>query len=128
MIIRVSWGSGELQAKLFDTPTAHQLIAALPCASKANTWGKEVYFDVPVHGELEPNARQVVDPGTVCFWVEGGALALPYGPTPISQGSECRLVSAVNVLGRFDGDARSLSTVRSGESIRIERVTDDDDA
>ena len=125
MIIRVSWSSGELQATLFDTPTAHHLMAALPCASKANTWGEEVYFDVPVHSELEPDARQVVDPGTVCFWVEGGALALPYGPTPISQGSECRLVSEVNVLGRFEGDARALSTVQSGESIRVERVMDE---
>ena len=124
MIIRVSWSSGELHARLYDTPTANRLVAALPCESSANTWGEEVYFEVQMEAELEPGARQVVDPGTVCFWVEGSALALPYGPTPISQGSECRLVSEVNVLGKFDGDARVLSTVQSGESIKVEVVAD----
>ena len=124
MIIRVSWSSGALDARLYDTPTANRLVAALPCESKANTWGEEVYFKVQMQTELEPDARQVVDPGTVCFWVEGSALALPYGPTPIAQGSECRLVSEVNVLGKFDGDPRILSTVQSGESIHVEVVAD----
>jgi hypothetical protein len=124
MLIRVSWSTGELQARLYDTPTAARLIAALPCESQANTWGEEVYFEVAVNAELEPDARQVVDPGTVCFWVDGRALALPYGPTPISQGSECRLVSAVNILGKFEGDAHTLSTIRAGESIRVELVGD----
>ena len=30
----------------------------------------------------------------------------------------------VNVLGKFDGDARILSTVQSGESIHVEVVAD----
>lgn len=125
MMIRVSWSSGELQARLYDTPTAAKLLAALPCESRANIWGEEVYFDVPVQAELEADARQVVDPGTVCFWVEGNALALPYGPTPISQGSECRLVSEVNVIGCFEGDPKLLTTVQSGEVIQVEVVCDD---
>lgn len=128
MIIRVSWSSGELRARLYDTPTANQLLAALPCQARANTWGEEVYFEVGMEAELEADARQVVDPGTVCYWVEGQALALPYGPTPISEGAECRLVSEVNVLGKFDGDPRLLSTVQSGESIRVEVAADHGDA
>jgi uncharacterized protein len=122
MRIRIKWSSGELLARLDDTPTAQAVTAALPCESSANTWGEEVYFDMPVRVELEPDARQVVDPGAVCFWVQGSSLALPFGPTPVSQGNECRLVSEVNVLGMIEGDPKELGKVRGGETIRVELV------
>lgn len=120
--IRIAWASGEVIADLRKTPTAEALLDALPCDSTANTWGEEVYFSLPVRAKIEPDAQEVVDPGTVCFWVEGHSLALPYGPTPISKGGECRLVTRCNILGRIEGDPRRLGTVREGESIRIERV------
>jgi len=120
MRIRIKWSSGELLARLDDTPTAQAVIAALPCESSANTWGDEIYFDMPVSVELEPDARQVVDPGAVCFWVQGSSLALPFGPTPVSQGDECRLVSEVNVLGMIEGDPKELGKVRGGETVRVE--------
>jgi len=62
----------------------------------------------------------VVEPGTVCFWVEGNALALPFGPTPVSRGDECRLVTSCNVLGAIEGDPRQLGKVRQGAAIRVE--------
>lgn len=120
--IRIKWQAGEVIANLQDTPTARKLLAVLPCEASANTWGEEVYFSLPVNAALEADARQVVDPGTVCFWVEGSGLALPYGPTPISKGEECRLASKCNVLGRIEGDPRQLETVRDGEAIRVELV------
>ncbi len=112
----------EILAELFDTPTARALLTALPCESSANTWGEEVYFSVPVSVELEADARQVVEPGTVCFWVEGSSLALPYGPTPISEGNECRLVSQVNFLGIILGDPQSLGSIDAGDRITLELV------
>ena len=53
--------------------------------------------------KLEPDARQIVEPGTVCFWTEGDALALPYGRTPISTDERPKLASRCNVLGPLDG-------------------------
>ena len=117
--IMVKWPKGELVAVLDDTPTAKALVAALPVKSKANTWGEEVYFTLKVDARLEPNAREVVDPGTLCFWVQGSSLALPYGPTPVSKGDECRLVTKVNVLGKFEGDPRKLATVRDGDAVEV---------
>ena len=70
--------------------------------------------------KLEPTARQVVDPGTVCFWVQGSSLALPYGPTPVSHGHECRLVSPCNVLGRLIGDPTILAEVHDGDEVTVE--------
>ncbi len=117
--IKISWPRGELIAVLADTPTARRLIEALPCSSRAQTWGEEVYFSLPVAATLEANAVQVVDPGTVCFWLEGSSLALPYGPTPASRGSECRLISKVNVLGKLEGDPRQLAKVADGVTMHL---------
>lgn len=118
--IRIAWQSGEVTADLRDTPTVQKLLAVLPSESRANTWGEEVYFSVPVNAALEADCRQVVDAGTVCFWVEGSSLALPFGPTPISKRDECRLASKCNVLGQIEGDPRKLKAVRDGEAIRVE--------
>ena len=120
MRIRISWEKGEVFGVLTGTPTAKKLLNVLPCSSSANTWGDEVYFSVPVNAEMESDAQQVVPPGTICFWVEGQSLAIPFGPTPISRGDECRLVTKVNVLGKLEGDPRVLESIRDGDQMRVE--------
>ena len=117
--IKISWPKGAANATLNDTATVRALVAALPMKAKAQTWGEEVYFDIPVTATLERDAKQVVPPGSVCFWVEGGALALPWGRTPVSEADESRLVTRCNVLGTIDGDPRQLASVRSGDGITL---------
>ncbi|WP_042364748.1 cyclophilin-like fold protein [Streptacidiphilus neutrinimicus] len=124
MQIRIIWPAGTATATLRPTPTSEALRAALPIQSTASTWGKEVYFRTPVSRPVEPDARQVVEPGTVAFWTDGDSLALPFGPTPISRADECRLASPCNLLGALDGDPKALATVRDGDAIRVELVTD----
>ncbi|MEU0369630.1 cyclophilin-like fold protein [Streptomyces sp. NPDC006283] len=125
MQIRISWPSGHLTATIDETPTSKALMGVLPFSATARTWGEEVYFQTPVSVTQESDARQVVEPGTVAFWTDGDALALPYGPTPISLGEECRLAAPCNVLGRIDGDPRRLARVRAGDPVRVECVTQD---
>lgn len=120
--IRIAWNGGEVTANLRDTPTVNQLVATLPCEARANVWGEEVYFELPLRAALEADAQQVVEPGTVCYWVQGSSLALPFGPTPAAKGDECRLVTGCNVLGRIEGDPRRLKKVKQGASIRVELV------
>lgn len=117
--IRISWKGGELIAELRNTPTTKKLLAELPCQSVANTWGDEVYFELPFYSQLEGDAQQVVEPGTVCFWTQGRALALPFGPTPISTAGECRLASPCNILGKIVGDPAPLKSVHDGDVIRL---------
>ncbi|HKU69631.1 MAG TPA: cyclophilin-like fold protein [Burkholderiales bacterium] len=120
--IRIAWKGGEVIANLRETPSVNQLVRILPCEASANTWGDEVYFELPLKLQLEADAQQVVEPGTVCFWVEGHSLALPFGPTPASKGQESRLVTRCNVLGNIAGDPRELKKVKAGTPIRVERV------
>ena len=121
--IRIAWSGGAITVELRNTPTAKAVLAALPCQASANTWGEEVYFELPVEAVLEPDAQQVVDPGTVCFWVEGSALALPYGRTPVSKGNECRLVTRCNVVGKVLGEARQLRRIKDGAALHLEAVS-----
>ena len=118
--IRILAGKLQFEVALDDTPTAQALLEALPFESVAQTWGEEVYFEAPVNANLEPEARQTVEPGTVCFWVEGSALALPWGRTPISTDARPKLVSPCNVLGRILGDAQALAQVNSGDRVKVE--------
>jgi len=122
MRLRISAGKLALEAELRDTPTTQALAEALPFEATAQTWGEEVYFTTPVSAKLEPDARQVVEPGTVCFWTEGDALALPYGRTPISTDERPKLAARCNVLGQLVGEARALAGIKSGQKIRVERA------
>ena len=122
MKLRISAGAASFEVVLKDTPTATALVAALPFESRAQTWGEEVYFTTPVSAKLESDARQIVEPGTVCFWTEGNALALPYGRTPISTDERPKLASRCNVVGRIEGDAGMIGKIRSGEKLTVSKA------
>jgi uncharacterized protein len=121
MKLSLKFRTERLELDLFDTPTAKALIEALPFESTAQTWGEEVYFATPVKAKLENDARQIVDPGTVCFWTEGDAIALPYGRTPISSDERPKLAGRCNVFGRIVGDPKRLAAVKAGERVTLEK-------
>ena len=93
-------GDVTVESEWMDTPTARRLLEALPIESAGSYWGKEFYFDVPVVAPQEEDATDVVDPGTVAYWPAGHCLCLFWGPTPASEGDECRAASEVNVVGQ----------------------------
>jgi hypothetical protein len=122
MKLRIAAGKTQLTLELRDTPTAKAILAAVPFEARAQTWGEEVYFTTPVSAKLEPDAKQIVEPGTVCFWTEGDALALPYGRTPISTDERPRLAARCNVLGKIEGDAGALARIKAGEKITVSKA------
>lgn len=124
MRIRISTPSaGEVQAELTDenTETAKAIWEALPLEARANTWGDEIYFSIPVSIETE-NPRAVVELGDLGYWPPGNAFCIFFGPTPMSRGNEIRPASPVNVFGRVIGDPKVFKAVRGGEKVRLDRV------
>ena len=113
-------GSIELIAVVRDTPTAKAILEALPIRSNIQTWGQEVYFSVPVDSQLEQDARDVVTPGEIAFWVEGSCIAIGFGPTPISHGNEIRLAAATNIWADAEGDVRVLLDAKSQDSVLVD--------
>ena len=120
--IKMTICSVVLEAELLDTPTAEAIWNALPFSSKANTWGEEVYFSTPVSVKREADARDVVQPGELAFWIEGDSIAIGFGRTPISRGNEIRLAARTNIWGRAKGDVKQLKSVKSGAATKVEKV------
>lgn len=112
----------EFRARLDDTPTAKAIFDALPIEAGAQRWGEEIYFSIGVDCALEPDSRDVLQPGELGYWPPGAAFCIFFGPTPASQGDEIRAASAVNIVGRVTADLSSLSNVQDGQQIRIEKT------
>ncbi len=120
--IRIITDAVVLEAELFDTATAKAIADALPISAEPNEWGDEFYFEIPVRMPLEPTATTKVSAGDIGYWPPGSALALFFGPTPMSTGPEPVPASAVNIVGRITGDATLLRKAKGAAAIRIERV------
>ena len=118
--IKISAGRIEVKAYLNETNTAEKVWEALPITASANTWGDEIYFAIPVQVELE-NAKELVSLGDIGYWPPGKAMCLFFGKTPVSKGDEIRPASAVNIIGKIEGDLRLLKKVKDGETITIRR-------
>ncbi len=119
--ITISSGSLVMKAELNDSSTARQLWELLPIEGKANVWGQEIYFEIPLSVEQAADARAEVEVGEMGYWPVGRAFCLFFGPTPVSTDDRPRAYSPVNVLGKVDGDATQFKKVKGGDRVVIER-------
>ena len=120
--IKISVGNVSLEAEMLDTPTASKILEALPFEGSANVWGDEIYFDIPLNLEQEPDARADVEVGDLAYWPAGPAFCIFFGPTPVSTGDQPQAYSPVNIFGRVSGDAGQFKTVSGGAVIKITLV------
>jgi hypothetical protein len=114
-------GSGDINlvAELNGSATAISVYNSLPLSGRANIWGDEIYFSIPLQLEQAPDARQEVEVGDLGFWPVGNAFCIFFGPTPVSTSERPKAYSPVNVFGHIHGDATELRKVRDGDEIRI---------
>jgi len=120
--ILITAGNVSVPAELKDTPTAQAIWDALPIEGSANTWGDEIYFEIPVNLPQESDARAEVDIGELGYWPVGSAFCIFFGPTPASTGDQPVAASPVNVFGRLSGDPTKFKEVPHGMKVIISPV------
>jgi uncharacterized protein len=108
-------------AELFDTATANSVADALPIEANPNEWGDEFYFEIPVKLPPDETATTKVSVGDIGYWPPGNALAIFFGPTPMSKGTEPVPASEVNIVGKIIGDATIFRKAKGASVIRLER-------
>jgi len=117
MRIRIKIGDMTLYAKLGETETAKKVWEILPFRSKFNTWGDEIYFSIPVDEKLDETARDEVEIGDIGYWPDGKAFCIFFGPTPISKEERIIPASAVNIIGKIEGNPACLRNIKEDEII-----------
>jgi len=118
--IRIKSGQVEVIAELNNTNAAQAIWEALPIKGRANLWGDEIYFSIPVSVELE-NGQELVSVGDLGYWPPGRGFCIFFGPTPMSEGAQPRPASPVTVFGKVLGNATVFRQVTSGAEITIEK-------
>ena len=111
-----------IRCKSRNTKTANKIIKMLPIKSSINTWGDEIYFEIKKSSiELEKDSKDVFNLGEIAFWTQGSSVAIGFGPTPASKGSEIRLVTKCNTWADAidKNDLIKLKTLRDGDKIEI---------
>ena len=99
----INYNDFNLNIRLNNSQTSKAIQKLDDFTAKINTWGKEIYFETPLKtAKLEPNSRDVINLGEVAYWIEGSSIAIGFGPTPASLGTEIRLVTKVNIIGNYD--------------------------
>jgi len=108
-----------VEAELADTACARAIANALPIETRPNAWGDEFYFTIPVALPLDETATTAVKVGDIGYWPPGKALAIFFGPTPMSDGADPVPASEVNLVGKILGDASALRNAKGAAKIRI---------
>ncbi len=114
---------GEVLAVLTDEnpKTAKAFYSTLPTEGRANIWGEEIYFRMPI-GVNKENARVSVEVGEIAIWIESPSFCIFSGETPSSTENEIRAFSEVNVIGKIEGDPSIFKKVKQGEIIRLKKA------
>ncbi len=109
-------GLGEAEAELvrhLAPRTVDMIVRKLPIVGRAALWKEEVYFEIPVKMG-EEKAKATVGKGTIAFWPMGSALCIFFG--------ESQPYSPVNVLGKVTKNLEVFCKIKSGTTIRVEKL------
>ncbi len=90
-----------------------EIYRKLPIEARANLWGEEVYFDIPLEtGDENPSPSAVK--GDVSYWSPGPAFCIFFGGT--------QPYSPVNPLGRIVEGLEIFRNVNAGDRIVLNRI------
>lgn len=121
--IKITVKDVTVEAQLNDTICAKAIVQTLPLEASPNEWGDEFYFVIPVRNNLDETATNTVKAGDIGYWPPGRALAIFFGPTPLSKGVDPVPASEVNVVGKITSDVTVLKKAKGASIIKLEKAS-----
>ena len=121
--IRIIISQVTIDAELSDTACAEAIADTLPIETAIHEWGDEFYFEIPVTMPLDDTATRIVRIGDIGYWPPGQALAIFFGPTPLSHSADPVPASEVNLVGRISGNPKVLKKAKGASTIRLEKIS-----
>ncbi len=103
--------------------TMEAIWKALPVKGRANRWGDEIYFSLPVKIEYEQTKTEM-EVGGIAFAPRISAFCIFFGPTPASEHGEPRAYSPVNAFAKIVGDPMVFKKVRDDDEVIVEKLAD----
>ena len=118
-IVSLDFSSGvRVICELVDEPELEKLLENSSFEAKAERWGDEVYFELPVKLELK-GERTLMEVGEVAYWPDGNCLCIFFGPTPMSRDEQPVAYSKVKPLGRVIEGLSRLKDISNEELVRV---------
>lgn len=108
-------GSGRAIAELDERNPriSQELYQKLPIEGRANLWGEEIYFEIPLKAADENESPSAIK-GDVSYWSPGSALCIFFGDT--------QPYSPVNHLGSVIQGIEVFRNVNEGDKVIINRI------
>lgn len=124
MEIEIKIGGIELKADLLDNETARAVYEILPLELLPNVWGDEFYSEIPLYMPEDDSATTDVEVGDIGYWPRGKALAIFFGPTPLSGKGDKETkkpvpAGPVNLIGKIRGDASVLRKTKGAATLLV---------
>lgn len=116
--IIVELANDQLTGSLNETKTAQSIFDMLPVESAYQSWGAEIYFEIPLHMENEHPTTEL-EVGDLAYWPSGNALCVFFGSTPASENDEPRPASPVTVVGKLGNPDRVRELYEDHSRIKV---------
>lgn len=110
-----------VEIDLNDSDAANAVYLALPITKEVNTWGGEIYFEIPVDMPLH-DGKRVMDVGDVAYWPEGKAFCIFYDRTPFSKGSAPEAYSNVTVIGKVVSNLKAVEDMLDRTEVTLDTI------
>lgn len=119
-VIECNAGSVIANTTAENPKTAARILEAMPFSGRANFWGEEIYFEIPVEME-EENGKVYVEVGDVAYWPEGRCLCIFFGKTLSSEDERPKAYSPVNVFAKVE-NVEVFKKVKNGEKLVVRKL------
>ena len=99
--------------KIRYNKTSIKIKENLPFSGSAYKWDKEYYFYTFLIIEPESDAKDVIEKGEIPYWPKINAIAIAYGPTPVSIKNEIKPASKCSIWADTNYNLDKLDNIKS---------------